>query len=191
MKTSNIAYKGIALATVLILLLPLLAMQFTDEVVWNLTDFIVMGGLLFGTGLTYELISKQMGSTGYSVAVGVALLGMFLLVWVNLAVGIIGDEGNPANLMYLGVLAVGIIGAIMVRFQPKEMARVLFATALAQAMTAVIALFAGIHQNPYSSVREILTINGFFVALFLGSAWLFRDAARKETPANPRSNRLP
>ena len=179
MKTGNIAYKGIALATVLILLLPLLAMQFTDEVVWNLIDFIVMGGLLFGTGLTYELISKQMGSTGYSVAVGVALLGMFLLVWVNLAVGIIGDEGNPANLMYLGVLAVGIIGAIMVRFQPKEMARVLFATALAQAMTAVIALFAGIHQNPYSSVREILTINGFFVALFLGSAWLFRDATRK------------
>jgi hypothetical protein len=51
---------------------------------------------------------------------------------MNLAVGVIGTEDDPANLMYVGVLAVGIIGAIIARFRPHGMARTLFATALAQ-----------------------------------------------------------
>src|ERR687893_678489 len=68
-----------------LLLLPLVAMQFTDEVNWDETDFI--------------------------------------LVWMNLAVGVIGSEDDPLNLMYGGVLAVGIIGAVVARFQPDAMAR--------------------------------------------------------------------
>jgi hypothetical protein len=72
------------------------------------------------------------------------------------------------------VLAVGIIGAIIARFQPHGMARALFATALAQALVAVIARIAGMQRASYSSVSEILGLNGFFVALFVGSAWLFR-----------------
>ena len=63
------------------------------------------------------------------------------------------------------------------------MARALFATALAQALVAVIALIAGKHQAAVSSVSELLGLNGFFVALFLGSAWLFRNAAREQPPA--------
>ncbi len=106
-----------------------------------------------------------------------------LLVWMIGAVGVLGRAGDRADLMYIGVFAVGIIGAIISRFQPHGMARALFATALAQALVAVIALIAGMHQAPYSSVGEILGLNGFFVALFLGSAWLFRNAARERTPA--------
>ena len=77
------------------------------------------------------------------------------------------------------MLAVGIIGAIVARFRPEGMARALLATALAQALVAVIALIAGKHEAPISSVSEILGLNGFFVALFVGSAWLFRHAALK------------
>ncbi len=54
--------------------------------------------------------------------------------------------------------------------------------AVAQALVAVIALIAGKHHSPVSSVSEILLLNGFFAALFLGSAWLFRKAARERTP---------
>ncbi len=158
-------------------------MQFTDEVVWDLTDFAVFGALLVGAGVTYELAARMTGDTAYRAAVGFALAAAFILVWVNGAVGIIGSEDNDANLMYFGVLAVGIIGALLARFQPKGMARALFATALAQVLVAVIALIAGMHQVPYMSVGEILGLNGFFVALFLGSAWLFRKAAQERTPA--------
>jgi lipopolysaccharide export LptBFGC system permease protein LptF len=63
------------------------------------------------------------------------------------------------------------------------MARALFATAIAQALVAAIALIASMQHASYSSVSEIAALNGFFVALFLGSAWLFRKAAREQTPA--------
>ena len=135
-----------ALVTACILLLPLVAMQFTDEVVWDLADFVVAGVLLFGAGLTYELVARRArkaGNTAYRAAVGVAVATALILVWMNLAVGIIGNEENPANLMYGGVLAVGIIGALIARFQPQGMARALFATALAQMLVAVIALITG------------------------------------------------
>jgi hypothetical protein len=154
----------VLLAAAFVLLLPLLAMQFTDEVVWSLADFAVAGGLLVGTGLLY-------------VAAGLALAAALLLVWINLAVGIIGDEGNPANAMYVGVLAVGVVGALIARFQPQGMARALLATALAQALVTVMALSAGLGA-PASGQLEILMLNGCFVALFVGSAWLFRHAAR-------------
>ncbi len=186
MKTGNTAYKaavGIALATGFILLLPLLAMQFTDEVVWDLADFAIAGVLLFGAGFTYKLSAIKVSNTVYRSAVGLTLATAFILFWVNGAVGIIGNEENPVNLMYVGVLAIGIIGSIVARFQPHGMARALFATALAQALVAVIALIVGKHRYPGSSVSEILILNGFFVALFLGSARLFRNAARERTPA--------
>lgn len=94
---------------------------------------------------------------------------------MNLAVGIIANEENPANLMYGGVLAVGIIGAVFARFQPLGMARALVATALAQTAVAVIALIAGF--------GDTLILTGFFVALWLTSARLFRKAARERTSA--------
>ena len=163
-------------AAALLLLLPLVAMQFTDEVVWDVTDFAFAGALLVGTGVTFELAARKTGDSAYRAAVGVALAAAFILIWVNGAVGIIGSENNPANLMYFGVLAVGIIGALLARFQPLGMARALFATALAQTSVAVIAVIAGLGQ-PWSGPLELSALNGFFVALFLGSAWLFRRAA--------------
>lgn len=173
---------GVALATTLILLLPLLAMQITNEVVWDLFDFAFAGALIFGTGLAYVLVARKRGSIAYRSAVGVALAAAFILVWINAAVGIIGSEDTEANLMYGGVLAVGIIGTIIARLRPRGMARALFATALAQALVAGIALSFEL-GSPGSPPVEILTLNGFFVALFVGSALLFRHAGREQTPA--------
>ena len=173
---------GVARATAFILLLPLLAMQITDEVVWELADFAVAGTLIFGTGLTYVLAARKAGNIAYRAAVGVALAAAIILIWLNLAVGVIGTEDDLANLMYVGVLAVGIIGAIIARFRPHGMARALFATAIAQTLVAVIALIIGL-GSPWSPPGEILALNGFFVSLFAGSAWLFRKAAREQPPA--------
>ncbi len=161
----------------LILLLPLVAMQFTDEVNWEVADFAFAAALLVGVGVPYELAVRKTGNAAYRAAVGVALAAAFLLVWVNGAVGIIGSEDNDANLMYFGVLAIGVIGAFIARFRPRGMARALFATALAQASVATVALIAG-WGSPSSGPLEIVALNGFFVALFVGSALLFREAAR-------------
>ncbi len=155
-------------------------MQFTDEVVWDLADFAVAGVLLFGAGLTYELIARKPGNIAYRVAVGVAVAAALLLVWMNLAVGIIGNEENPAHLMYIGVLAVGIIGALIARFQPHGMARALFATAAVQVLVAVIALIADFGASGPIWPRDILVATGFLAALWVGSSLLFRRASTSE-----------
>lgn len=116
-------------------------------------------------------------SSTYRFAVGVALAAAFILIWLSLGVGIIGKDGDPANLMYFGVLAVGIIGALIARFRPRGMARALFATAIAQTAVGAIALIAEL-GDPWSGPLELSLLNGFFVALFVGSAWLFRRAAQ-------------
>jgi hypothetical protein len=191
-KTTKSAFRSavrVALATAFILLFPLVAMQITDQVAWDLADFAVAGALLGGTGLMYELAAKKAGNIAYRAAAGVALAAALMLVWLMGAVGVLGEEGDRADLMYLGVLAVGIIGAVIARFRPHGMARALLATALAQALVAVIALIAGKHQAPISSVFEVVGLNGFFVALFIGSAWLFRQAGRWQPPAHPEPNR--
>jgi hypothetical protein len=53
-------------------------------------------------------------------------------------------------------------------------------------LALMIALILGKHQAEVSSVAEILTLNGFVVALFVGSAWLFRHATREQRPAGRR-----
>jgi hypothetical protein len=179
--TKSIA--GPALVTVILLLIPLVAMQFTDEVDWTLSDFIFAGILLFGTGLTYKLVTRKSGRIAYRVAVGFALLTGLFLIWSNLAVGIIGSENNPINLMYFGVIIVGIIGALIARFQSPGMAYTMFAMAIAQVLAAVIALIAGMHRLPDSSVIEIVGVNGFFILLFAVSALLFRYAAQERASA--------
>lgn len=168
----------VLLGTAFVLLLPLLAMQVTGEVAWSAADFAIAGVLLAGTGLAHRAVARRAGNIAYRVAAAVALGTALLLVWLIGAVGIVGVEGDPADLMYLGVLAVGIAGAVIARLRPLGMARVLLAMALAQALVAAIALIAGKHQAPISSAFEIVALNGLFVALFAGSAWLFRQAAR-------------
>jgi drug/metabolite transporter (DMT)-like permease len=132
-------------------LVALIAKQFIGEVSW-VDNLAQTGALLIGVGVVVELISRKSGEAAYRTAVGLALGSVLLLAWVNAAVGIIGSEDNDANLMYGGVLAVGAIGAI-------------------------IALVGGL-GSPHSGPLEIVSANGFFVALFVGSAVLFWKAAR-------------
>src|SRR5688572_21140626 len=117
-----------------------------------------------GAGIT---LGPMMHGTAYRAAVGVALAAACILVWLSLGVGIIGKDGDPANLMYFGVLAVGIVGALISRFRPLGMARALFAMALAQALVATIALIARLGL-PYSGPAEIVLLNGCFVTMFAG-----------------------
>lgn len=90
MLTQNKRLTGIILTVVCILLVPLIAMQFTNEVKWNLADFIVAGMLLLGTGLLCELVLRKIKKRGYRIALCGALLVALLLIWLELAVGIFG-----------------------------------------------------------------------------------------------------
>jgi len=162
-----------------ILLLPLIAMQFTDEVNWDVADFVIFAGLLTGAGVTYELAARKSGNSTYKTAVGLALLATFLLVWINGAVGIIGNESNDTNLMFFGVLLTGLIGVFVARFEPRGMARAMSATALAQVLVFLIAVVAG-----WGFIGPVTLI---FVALWMGSAWLFQKADTEASPSGKKA----
>lgn len=81
----------IILATATTLLaIPLIAMQFTTEVNWDLRDFTIMGVLLYGTGLLCELVMRKVKSVQNRILICGAILLMLFLIWVELAVGIFG-----------------------------------------------------------------------------------------------------
>jgi hypothetical protein len=175
MKSKNIIY--LALATGVILLIPFAAMQFSAEVAWTAFDFTFAGTLIFGAGLLYQFLSVKGGNTAYRVAAGLALAAALLLVWINGAVGIIGNEGHPANLLYLAVILIGILGAAFARLRPRGMSNVMFLAAVAQALVPVIALFlwAETLSEPPELVG-VFMLNGIFALLLIGSGLLFRHS---------------
>jgi hypothetical protein len=88
------AVAGVALGTAFILLLFFVLTRITDEMNWSLFDFAFAGAFIFGTGLTYVLVTRKAGTMAYRFAVGMALAAVFILIWVNLGVGVIGSEDN-------------------------------------------------------------------------------------------------
>lgn len=80
----------IVFTSVIVLLIPLIAMQFTDEVKWTLIDFGVAGALLLGTGLMCELVMGKVNNNKYRIAFCAMILLVLLLIWAELAVGIFG-----------------------------------------------------------------------------------------------------
>ena len=171
----------------LILLIPLILTirdGGVEGVGWNWTffDFVFMGTLLYGSAVAYELVARRMGNVAYRAAVGLAVATVLVLVWINAAVGIIGDgDLDSPNGMYFGVLAIGFIGALIARFEPRGMARALYAMALAQFLVPVIAL---IISNPDTwgppGLPGVFVLNSLFALLFVGSALLFRRASATE-----------
>jgi hypothetical protein len=152
-----------------LLRLPLVAMQFTEEVNWGLFDFVAMGILLGLVCAAFEVTLRVTHSNTYAIAAGIAVATAFLVAWINLAVGIIGSENHPANLAFFGVLAIGIIAVVFSRLQPLGMARAMQLMAVAQALVIVVALIA---RSVEGAILSLL-----ITAAWLVSAALFRRAA--------------
>ena len=158
-----------------LLMLPAVAMQFTDEVNWTAGDFVVMGAMLAVACGSYEVVARISSNRWYRIAAGIAIVTAFVTLWVNLAVGMLGSEDNPDNLLFGGVLAVGMIGAVIAWFRPQAMARAMAATAVAQVAMTVYALTGG--------YAEVVLHVGAFVIPWAVSARLFGKAAREHAEA--------
>lgn len=154
----------------LLLLVPLVV-----QAPWTLADFVFMGALLGGVGFGCELAIRR-GNAAYATAAGVALASAFLLAWIDAAVGIIDSEQDDVYALFLGVVAVALLGAVGARFRPAGMARAMTATAIAQIAVPVVAWIAGLGSAASLVAPEVPILTGFFAAMWLGSAWLFRQA---------------
>jgi len=109
---------------------------------------------------------------GFSAATALVLIGMAF------DVGIVGEVGDRADLLYGTVIAVGAVGAILARLRAPAMARVLFATAATHVVVAVIALLTGRPQAAGTPAEVFLGGNVFFFVLWMAAGLLFRHAGR-------------
>ena len=168
-----------AIAITSLLLIPLIAMQLTNTMNWGLGDFVFMGSILFVIALAYELIIRKTEKIKYRIAFGIGLAGVFILLLVNGAVGIIGSEDNPANLMYGVVLIAGIIGSFLSRFKSRGMARTLFVMAAVQLLVPVVALTIWPANASWGAagVLGVFVFNAILVLVFIVSALLFRQTS--------------
>jgi len=179
-KTRRVVWTIVALLIVAMLV----AIPFTDEV--NVGEAVAYGVILLAIGGLYELWRWLKTRTKvYRMAFSVGFVGLFLLGWVSGAVGIIGSENNPANLMYWAVPAVLLIGSLLSRLGPRGMMRTLFATALVQALVPVVAFFIWPANASWgeAGVIGVFVANSVFALLFLGSALFFKRSARETTNA--------
>lgn len=97
-QTGNLLFRQavfiwIAFATLAILLVPFVAMQFTSDVRWDATDFIVMGALLFGMGSLYVLAARKK-LRKHRMFLGILFVATFLYIWAELAVGVFTNLGS-------------------------------------------------------------------------------------------------
>ncbi len=182
METSNLKLSvwTIVLATAGLLTIPLIAMQFSDEVNWRIGDFAIMGVMLITTGLGLKWALRLSGSLIHKAAIALTFGTTFLLVWANLGVGLVGSGANIANILYAVVVAVILGGTLITRLSTRGMELTNYAAIGGLVVVTLTAFIAGLQQLPNSSVTEILGVNGFFAALYLIAALLFRSASKKE-----------
>jgi hypothetical protein len=179
---------AVALVTVVILMVPLVAMQFSDHVNWSVLDFLLMGSLIFGTGVLFVLVMRLSSNIVHKVAMGLAIGATFFMVWVNLAVGLIGAGPNAGNLMYAGIIAVLIGGIYMSRFKAAGLERTMYATAFAFVLHTSIALVANMQSYPGSSVMEIIGVNLFFASPYVVAGLLFRYVALEQKNSTDKTS---
>lgn len=155
----------------LVLLFPLIAMQFEQRlrwgVNWTVGDFLVAALLLCSTGAALELAVRINGSLAYRagafLGIGVALV----MIWANLAVGLVGSEDNAANVWFMTVPLVGLIVSALGKFSARAMVRAMLAMAVVQALVGLIVGGGG----------ETVALTLAFGSCWLASAWLFARAA--------------
>ncbi len=81
----------VVLGTLAILSVPLIAMQFSSEVDWNLFDFAIIGVLIMGIGTIYVFASRMVRTRQHRLILGAGLAFLLFLCWAELAVGVFGS----------------------------------------------------------------------------------------------------
>jgi hypothetical protein len=161
------------------LLLPLAAMQFTDEVNWSASDFLFAALLAGGAGVVFDLVVRRSPNRAYRAGVGFGLAATVLIIWANGAVGMIGSEENPLNLMFAGVLVLALTGAVLARFRASGMARGMTVAAIAH----LLACGLGLPADPHGAI-----LSAGFATLWVLSAISFSKAACGATQARAARN---
>lgn len=168
-----------------LLVAPAIAMQVNDEVRWTTFDFILAGAVLIGAGAIAELALRASGCWSYRTGAVLAVLAAVLLLWLNGAVGIIGSEDHPANLLFLGVILSVVVGAVVSRFRAGGLSLTMASAASLQAVIGVLAVWMGWGETSENWPQPVIVLSIVIGLIWLTSAAFFRRAARAAHAAGP------
>jgi hypothetical protein len=168
--TRTLRVAGWSLVAVM-LAIPALAMQVSNEVNWGPEDFLFAAILCASVGGLFELAARASANIAFRAAVFVAGATAFLTIWINMAVGIVGESGNPANLVYFATVAVGASTMATAWGDPRRLARAMRATAGLQFLIGVVHLVDG--------VQPAVIIDAFFTLTWFIAGALFARAAKQ------------
>lgn len=146
-------------------------------------EFTLLGAALLALVLGARTLIRFMPENRpYRLGLILAIAATFLTFWVNGAVGIIGSENNEANMMYVAIILIALVGSALSRFQPAGMARVGMVNAIGMVVIAVLALVFDVGVTGPVWPLDVVWITAFFAGLWAGSTWFFRqaDALQKE-----------
>jgi len=160
---------GWGMAGLLLLLLPLVAMQFTNEVKWDGADFVFAGVVFGGIGIAFEVAFSASRRPAYRAAVAAAVAASYVIVWANAAVGMIGDAPNVYNNLFLCLVGFAVVGAVIARLRASGMARTMVVAGVAHLAIAGAGMTIDIRGG---------TISAVLACLWLLAGALFRRAAR-------------
>lgn len=144
---------------------------------WTLEDYIVAGALLAIAASVIWLATRQSLRLSYRAGAVIAVFTSIAIFVSAGAVGIIGDEGELANLLYLGALALGILGAIFSRFRARGLALTMTLVGAAIILIGGGALALNIGANGNAYPYDVIVSTAAFSAAYFLSAWLFHRAA--------------
>lgn len=161
-----------------LLITPAIAMRFTKEIQWTLSDFLFAGTVLIGAGAIAEFAVRASADWSYRLGAGLAVLASVLLLWFNGAVGIIGSEDHPANLLYLGVILAAFVGAVASRFRANGLSLAMASAAAIQVVIGVLAVLRGWGEGSENWPRPVIVLTIIFGLIWIVSAALFHRAGR-------------
>lgn len=190
-------WKGPALTSALLLLLPIAGNHFVADWHWEFRAFVLFGTLIFLLGLAFQVVTRNAANSAHRAAIGMTLFAAFGLFWGNWVQG--ADDINPhANIYFLVlfILIAGLVAAAAVRFRTEVLQRVLLVTAIAQVLAITAQLML---RNPEITPWSEALLRGYagnimFAALFGGAATLLRsrdtaltsDHSSTPSPDSPR-----
>lgn len=173
------SFVRVIIGTALLLSVPLIAKLTTEEFGWSVFDFILVGSLIFVAGFIIEMLFKGSKDAMYRTAVVITVLTTFFMTFVNIGVGIIGDEA-PVSTLYFLVIPIGFIGLAASRLKPKGLSYTLY---LMAAVTMAVPVVAVIIKEPELQVMPgvlgVFVLSGIIASAYLGCGLLFRNAAEK------------
>ncbi len=160
------------LLLLLMLIFPLIATYLSPEVNWGLEDFIVAGCLLMAISFAYWLLARRTKHLNFRVGIAVMLFAYLLSIWVNMAVGIIGEPENPVNLLFYVLLAGGALPLVWGKLSLESMKTTNTFLAISFVITSAAVLYLG-----YSAAAAVFTVA--IAAAFAVSAVLITQTEKK------------